>query len=43
MVSLVYAMQRRQFIPQGAIRFVEIAIVLFDLFSVIPRSSRMRH
>ena len=39
-LSLVYAMQRRQFIPQGAISFVEIAVVFVDLFDVMSRSCR---
>ena len=38
--SLVNALQRRQFIPQGAISFVEIAVVFVELFDVIIRSSR---
>jgi hypothetical protein len=36
----VYARQRRQFIPQEAISFVEIAVVFIDLFDVMPRSGR---
>jgi hypothetical protein len=36
----VYARQRRQFIPQGAIRFAEIADVFVDLSDVMPGSSR---
>jgi hypothetical protein len=39
-LSLVYVRQRRQFIPQGAIRFAEIAVVFVDLFNVMPGSSR---
>ncbi len=39
-LSLVYALQRRQFIPQGAISFVEIVIVFVDLFDVMSRSRR---
>jgi hypothetical protein len=34
-------MQRRQFIPQGAISFVEIAVVFVDLFNVISRSAEL--
>jgi len=34
--SLAYAAQRRQFIPQEAISFVEIAVVFVDLFDVMP-------
>jgi hypothetical protein len=34
-LSLVYARQRRQIIPQGAISFVEIALVFVDLFNVM--------
>jgi hypothetical protein len=34
-LSLVYAMQRRQFIPQRAISFVEIAVVFLDFIGVI--------
>jgi len=37
-LSLVYARQRRQFIPQGAIRSVEIVVVFVDLFDVISIS-----
>ena len=36
-LSLVYARQRRQFIPHGAISFVEIAVVFVDLFDVMSR------
>jgi hypothetical protein len=39
-LSLVYARQRRQFIPQAAISFVDIAVVFVDLFDAMPRSSR---
>jgi hypothetical protein len=39
-LSLVYARQRRQFIPQEAISFVEIAVVSVDLFDVMSRSRR---
>lgn len=39
-LSLVYARQRRQFIPQGAISFVEIAVVFVDLFDAMSRSRR---
>ena len=39
-LSLVNARQRRQFIPQGAISFVEIAVVFVDLFDVMIRSGR---
>jgi len=39
-LSLVNALQRRQFIPQGAISFVEIAVVFVDLFDVMIRSGR---
>lgn len=39
-LSLVNARQRRQFIPQGAISFVEIAVVFVDLFDIMIRSSR---
>lgn len=39
-LSLVYATQRRQFIPQGAISFVEIAVIFFELFGVMSRSRR---
>jgi hypothetical protein len=35
----VNARQRRQFIPQGAISFVEIAVVFVDLFDVMIRSA----
>jgi hypothetical protein len=31
-LSLVNARQRRQFIPQGAISFVEIAVAFVDIF-----------
>jgi hypothetical protein len=31
----VNARQRRQFIPQGAISFMEIAVVLVDLFDIV--------
>ena len=34
-LSLVYALHRRQFIPQGAISFVEIAVLFVDLFGVM--------
>ena len=37
LLSRVNARQRRQFIPQGAISFVEIAGVFFDLFDVMTR------
>jgi hypothetical protein len=37
----VYARQRRQFIPQGAISFVEIAVVFVDLFDVMPNNDYM--
>ena len=33
-LSLVYAQQRRQFIPQGAISVVRITFVFFDLIAV---------
>jgi hypothetical protein len=33
-------MQRRQFIPQEAISFVEIAVVFIDLFDVMSKSRR---
>ena len=33
--SFVNALQRRQFIPQGAISFAEIAVVFVDLFDVM--------
>jgi hypothetical protein len=33
----MYAQQRRQFIPQGAIKFVEIAIVFFRSAAVMTR------
>jgi hypothetical protein len=33
--SLPNALQRRQFIPQGAISVVEIAVVFVDLFDVM--------
>ena len=33
--SLVYAMQRRQFIPQGAISFVEIVVVFIVFIGVM--------
>lgn len=36
--SLVNARHRRQFIPQGAISFVEIVVVFVDLFDIITRS-----
>ena len=39
-LSLVNARQRRQFIPQGAISFVGIAVVFVDLFDVMIRSGR---
>jgi hypothetical protein len=39
-LSLVKALQRRQFIPQGAISFVEIAAIFADLFDVMSRSRR---
>lgn len=39
-LSLVYAWQRRQFIPQEAISFVEIAVFFIDLFDVMSRSRR---
>jgi len=39
-LSLVYARQRRQFIPQEAISFMEIAAVFADLFDVMSRSRR---
>lgn len=39
-LSLVYARQRRQFIPQGAISFVEIAVAFVDLFDVMSRYCR---
>lgn len=39
-LSLVYATQRRQFIPQGAISFVEIGVIFFELFGVMSRSRR---
>ena len=39
-LSLVYARQRRQFIPQGAISFVEIAVDFVDFFDVMSRSCR---
>lgn len=39
-LSLVNARQRRQFIPQGAISFVEIAVVFVDLIDFMPRSRR---
>jgi hypothetical protein len=39
-LSLVNALQSRQFIPQGAISFVEIAVAFVDLFEVMSRSSR---
>jgi hypothetical protein len=32
----VYARQRRQFIPQGAISFAEIAVAVVDLLDVMP-------
>jgi hypothetical protein len=38
----VYARQRRQFIPQGAMSFVEIAGFFVDLLDVMPGSGR-RH
>lgn len=37
-LSLVNARHRRQFIPQGAISFAEIAVVFVNLFDVMPRS-----
>jgi hypothetical protein len=37
-LSLLNARQRRQFIPQGAISFVEIAVVFVDLLDVMIRS-----
>jgi hypothetical protein len=36
----VYARQRRQFIPQEAISFVEIVVAFVDLFDVMSRSRR---
>ncbi len=39
-LSLMYAMQRRQFIPQGAISFVEIVALSVDLSDVISISRR---
>jgi len=38
--SLVNARHRRQFIPQGAISFIEIAVAFVDLFDVMIRSGR---
>jgi hypothetical protein len=35
-LSLVYARQRRQFIPQEAISFADIAIAFVDLLDVMP-------
>lgn len=35
-LSLVYALHKRQFIPQGAINAVGMAFVMVDLFAVIP-------
>jgi hypothetical protein len=35
-LSLVNARQRRQFMPQGAISFWEIAVAFVDLFVFIP-------
>jgi hypothetical protein len=42
-LSLVYARQRRQFIPQGAISFKEIAVAVVDLFDVMPRIRMQIH
>ena len=39
-LSLVNARQNRQFIPQGAISFVEITVAFADLFDVITISGR---
>ena len=40
-LSLVNARQSRQFIPQGAISFVGIAVVFVDLFDVIDPEEAM--
>ena len=42
-LSLVYARQRRQFIPQAAMRFVEIAVAFTGLFDAMLRTFLFGH